>query len=158
MDELHAYRQGLLSGLEGVITELSGIVLAMPAHSWQISSGDGAHTPLYTLFHLQVLEGQVFIPVCRRIVDQNVTLLPAFDDFAWMSDHYDLEKPAQSILKEFVDLRRQEIHWLQTLPPVSWSLSARHPWWGLHTLQWWVELQLDYSKQQLTALTAFLTF
>jgi hypothetical protein len=158
MDELFAYRQGLLSGLKGVITELAGIVSAMPAHSWQLSSMDGVHTPHYTLFHLQELEAQVFIPLCRRIVDQNVALLPIFDDIAWMSSHYDSEKPTQCILEEFTALRFQEIHWLQTLPQVSWSNSARHPWWGVHTLQWWVELQLDYSHQQLTTLAAFLTF
>jgi hypothetical protein len=157
MDELFAYRQGLISGLEGVITELSRIVAAMSANTWQLSSEQGAHTPHYTLTHLRVLEDQVFSPLLRSIAAQGIPLLPVFDDIAWMASHYESEKPAQVIFEEFTYLRRQEIQWLQALPQASWSLSARHLWWGVHTLQWWVELQLDYSHQHLSALAAFLT-
>jgi hypothetical protein len=157
VDELLAYRQGLLSGLEGVIPELSRIAAAMPANTWQLLSEQGAHTPHYTLTHLRELEAQVFNTQLRRIVDQSVPILFAFDDIAWMASYYDSKKPAQIILEEFTFLRQQVIQWLQILPQASWSLSARHPWWGVHTLQWWVELQLDYSHQHLSALAAFLT-
>jgi hypothetical protein len=149
MDELLAYRQRLLSGLEGVIPELSRIAAAMPANTWQLSSEQGAHTPHYSLTHLRELDAQVFSPLLRSIADQGTPLLPVFDDIAWMASHYASKKPAQLILEEFIYLRRQEIQWLQALPQASWSLSARHPWWGMHTLQWWVELQLDYSYQHL---------
>jgi len=157
MDELLAYRQGLISGLEGVITELSRIVAAMSANTWQLSSEQGAHTPHYTLTHLYEFEAQVFTPLLRSIADQGVLLLPLFDDSAWMASHYESEKPAQVIFEEFTYLRRQEIQWLQALPRASWSLSARHSWLGVHTLQWWVELQLDLSHQHCSALAAFLT-
>jgi len=157
MDELLAYRQGLISGLEGVITELSRIVAVMSANTWQLSSKQGTHTPHYTLAHLCELEAQVFNPLLRSIADQGVPLLPVFNDITWMSSHYEAEKPAQGILEEFTHLRRQEIQWLQALPRASWSLSARHSWLGVHTLQWWVELQLDLSHQHCSALAAFLT-
>jgi hypothetical protein len=157
MDELLDYRQGLLSGLENVIAELSRIAAAMSANTWQLSSEQGAHTPHYTLTHLRELEAQVFNPHLRIIADHSAPLLPVFDEIAWMASHHAPEKPVQVILEEFTYLRRQEIQWLQVLPQSSWSFSARHPWWGVHTLQWWVELQLDYSHQHLSALAAFLT-
>jgi hypothetical protein len=147
MDELLAYRQGLISGLEGVITELIRIAAARPANTWQLSSQPGTHTPHFTLFHLRELEAHVFSPLLQNILDQDVLLLPVFDDISWMSSHYEAEKPAQAILEEFINLRMQEIQWLQALPRASWNLCARHPWWGVHTLQWWVELQLDYSHR-----------
>jgi hypothetical protein len=157
MDELLAYREGLLSGLEHVIPEVSRIVADIPANAWQLSSERDGQTPHYTLTHLEVLESLVFNSNLQLIGDQSTPLLPMFDDIAWMANHYPTDKSAQGILEEFIFLRRQEIQWLRALPQSSWSLSARHPWWGVHTLQWWVELQLDHSLQHLSALTAFLT-
>jgi hypothetical protein len=157
MDELLVYREGLLSGLERVIPEVSRIVAGMPVNAWSLSLERGEQTPHYTLTHLEVLESQVFNSNLRLIVDQGAPVLPIFDDIAWMANHYPTDKSAQGILEEFTVQRLQEIQWLRALPQSSWSLSARHPWWGVHTLQWWVELQLDYSLQHLSALTAFLT-
>ena len=74
----------------------------------------------------------------------------------WLS-HYKPEKPAQVIFEEFSELRKQEVNGLKSLPSEGWCHTARHPWWGVHTLQWWVELQLDFSNQHLADLAAFLT-
>jgi hypothetical protein len=156
MEELDAYRQGLLSALESVITELTKTVAGMPTNVWQLPFGQDAHTPHYTLAHLYVLEAQVFDPLLRSIVDEDAPLLPLFDDKAWLANHYEPGKPAQAILEEFMQLSRQDLNWLQALPSDTWSRNARHPWWGVHTLQWWVELQLDCSNQHLAELTALL--
>ncbi len=74
-----------------------------------------------------------------------------------MTNHYDPDTPVQVILEEFTGQRIQEVSWLSSLPSENWSTTARHPWWGEHTLQWWVELQLEYSHQHLIELAAFLT-
>lgn len=157
MEELDTYRQGLLFALEGVITDLSKTMTAMPPNSWQHPYKYGSHTSHYTMAHLCALEAQFFNPVLHRIVEEDDPLLPLFDDPSWMANHYEPDKPVQMIFVEFATLRKQEVIWLSSLPLECWRNTARHPWWGLHTLQWWVELQLEYSHQHLAELVAFVT-
>jgi hypothetical protein len=156
MEELDNYRQELLSALKDVVNELSQTVSSIPANDWYVSLGLDGHTPHYILAHLQVLEAQVFAIQLRRIVEEDTPLLPFFDDNAWMAENYDSEKPAQVIWEEFANLRNQEVKWLQNFSPKSWNRAARHPRWGMRTLQWWVELQLDYSHQHLRELASLL--
>jgi hypothetical protein len=156
MDELVAYREDLLTALDSVVTDLSKTVAAISPDEWQLPYELGTHTPHYTLTHLREFEAHVFGPLLRGIVDEDTPILLLFDDNAWMASHYEPGKPAQVILDEFIYLRSQESKWLRTLPPVAWSRTARHPWWGVHTLQWWVELQLDYSHQHIAELATFL--
>lgn len=157
MQELAAYRNGLLSALEGVIPELSSLVEAIPSRVWQVSKKPGAHTPHYPLARMFALDVYTFGSLLRSIVDKDIPLLPLFDEIAWMSGHYAPGKPAQLFLEEFIQLRKQEVHWLRSLSPECWSRTARHPWWGVRTLQWWVELQLEYSLQHLAEITSFHT-
>ena len=155
MEEIIAYRQQLLSALRNVANEVSQLGLAIPTDDWYIASGLDVTTPHYTLAHLRELEIQVFGLQLRRFLIEDTLRLPLFDDVSWMAEHYDPSETAQAILEEFTRLRSQEILWLEDLSSESWNRSARHPWWGVRTLQWWVELQLDYSHQHLRELSAF---
>ena len=157
MEELEAYRRELLSTLEGVIPVLSKTIAAIPPNVWLPPYEHAAHAPHYTLSHLCVLEIHVFYPLLQGIVSKKAHLLPLFDDNAWMANHYDPDTPVPVILEEFTGQRLQEVSWLSSLSSENWSATARHPWWGEHTLQWWVELQLEYSHQHLIQLAAFLT-
>lgn len=154
MEELVAYRLELLSALSGVVNEFSKIGAAIPSNAWHLPFGQAAHTPHYTLAHLREVEKQEFGFQLRRFQDEDTPLLPLFDDTAWMASHYEPGESAQVILEEFSDLRKLEVNWLRDLSPEGWSRTARHPKWGVHTLQWWVELQLDYSHQHLGELAA----
>ncbi len=156
MEEVDAYRQGLLSALEGVVNELSETVADIPSSKWHLTFGLDSHTPHYTLAHLRELEAQVFTIQLRRILDEEIPMLPVFDGEAWMERHYKPEEPVLCIVQDFTTLRKQELNWLRDLPPADWSCTARHPSWGMHTLQWWVELQLDYSYQHLSELSSLL--
>lgn len=154
MDEIVAYREDLLTALESMIIELPKTVAGISSRVWHQPFGDDSYTPHYVLAHLRELEDQVFNIQLRRILDEETPLVPVFNDDAWMAIHYKPEEPAVTIIEGFVNLRKQEINWLRKLSPPAWSRIARHPQWGLHTLQWWVELQLDYSDQQLKELSA----
>jgi hypothetical protein len=153
MDEIDEYRRELLSGLVDVADELSRTVAAIPAGAWHTSVDPDSLTRHYVLAHLHALESQVFAAQLHRVVEENVPLIPLFDAQAWMAGHYTSSKPAQAILDEFSQLRGREVAWLQELPVESWSRTARHPWWGLRALQWFVELQLEYSLQHVRELT-----
>ena len=153
MEEIVAYRADLLSALEGVVNKLSKIVVSIPSKAWYQPFGQDSRTPHYTLAHLRELEDQVFVIQLRRILDEEKPMVPLFDDDAWMAKYYRVDEPALLIKEDFDNLRKQELNWLCNLPTTAWSRTARHPWWGVHTLQWWVELQLDYSDQHLRELS-----
>ena len=157
MEEITAYRQQLLSGLLAVVNDVTQVVLALPPTAWNASLELGSSTPHYTLAHLRELEIQVFnLPLHRFLIEDTPALL-LFDDISWMEENYDPAEPASAILDEFSNLRRLEVDWLRALPLQGWSRIARHPWWGVRALQWWVELQLDVSHQHLRELAAFLS-
>lgn len=152
MDELFAYRGELLSCLGSVADQIAEKVRHLPSASWYQPIETGSHSPHYVLFHLRELEAQVFALELPRLLAEDTPVLPSFDDEAWMASHYDPEEPIHKIMQAITELRRHELSWLRHLSPADWSRSARHPWWGKHTLQWWVELQLEYSFQHLDQL------
>ena len=157
MEDIIAYRQQLLSDLRNVAKEVSQLVLAIPRDDWYIPFGLEVYPPHYTLAHLRELEIQVFGLQLRRFLVEDTLQQPLFDDVSWMAEHYDPSETAQAIAEEFSCLRTQEVLWLENLSSESWNRSARHPWWGVRTLQWWVEIQLDISHQHLRELSAFLS-
>ena len=157
MEELEAYRADLLFALGNVIEALSLTVSSLPPDSWNKPSQAASRTRHYWLFHLRALETQVFIPNLPRFLDDSHPILPIFDEAAWMAVHYRPQEPVSAILENLRELRHQELEWLRNLAVEDWSWVARHPWWGEHTLQWWVELQLDVSHQHLMQLSPLTT-
>jgi hypothetical protein len=156
MEELIAYRRELLSALDSIAAELTKIVNGIPATSWHQPYGRDSHTPHYTLAHLRELELQWFAVQLPRMLNESMPVLPAFPEKAWMECHYLAAEPVGAILVVFANARKLELSWLRKLSSSSWSCLARHPWWGVHTFQWWVELQLDLSRQHLRELASLL--
>jgi hypothetical protein len=156
MEELITYRQELLSALEADITLLARIEESVSSQEWYRPLGDDQPTPHYLLACLWIDDAQGFTPQIRRILDEEMPLLPDFDAEDWMADHYDLEEPAGIMIENFTSLRIWEVGLLCGLLPASWSRVARHPRWGVHTLQWWVEQQRENSHQRLSRLASLL--
>jgi len=101
------------------------------------------------------VEAQIIAVRIRRILDEEEPDLPLFDDEAWMADHYDPAEPVQAILEAYASLRQQELTWLRDFPSVAWNRTARHPWWGVRSLQWWVEQCLQTARQHLQELQKY---
>jgi hypothetical protein len=156
MEELFAYRQELLSALEQDVTLLARAEAGISSKDWYRTLSGDQPTPHYTLSRLWVEESRDYSVNIHRILDEDLPLLEALDTQAWMAAHYDPDIPAHLIIEDFAALRKWELGVLCGLPPASWSRNARHPHWGVHTLQWWVELQRDYSHQHLSRLTPLL--
>jgi hypothetical protein len=156
MEELAEYRQEIITALENTVDKLSKTAAGIAEDTWHSRIDPYSRTPHYILAHLLVLERQVFSIQLHRIVEEDHPLLPLFDDETWMRDHYDADIPSSLLLEEFGALRMQEVAWLCSMPAESWNCAGRHPWWGVRSLQWWVELQLDVSRQHLAELAAFL--
>jgi hypothetical protein len=156
MDELFAYRQELFSALEQDITLLARAEVGIPSRDWYRSKSDGQPMPHHTLTRLWVEESQVYSVNLRRILDEDMPLLEDFDVKTWIAAKYDPDVPVQLMIEDLAALRQWEIGLLCGLPPECWSRAARHPRWGVHTLQWWVEQQRDCSHQLLSRLTPLL--
>ena len=152
MEELIAYRQALLAALESTIKQLTQTVNAMPSTAWHQPYGPDTHTPHCVLAHLRELEAEWFAVQLPRLQSESMPVLSACAKKGWMGNHYQPDEAIADILSEFSNLRRQELTWLRTLSSGDWSRIARHPWHGIHTLQWWVERQLDLSQQHLKEL------
>jgi uncharacterized damage-inducible protein DinB len=153
MEELLAYRRNLLTNLEGIVTELRQAAASIPAEEWHAPRASGQPAPHQVLAHLRALESQAIAVRLRRILDESEPYLPLFDDEGWMDAHYDPNEPVQSILDDYAHLRQQELAWLMELPSAGWNRTARHPWWGVRALQWWVEQALLVARQHLEQLS-----
>jgi hypothetical protein len=156
MEELFAYRQELLSAMEEDITQLARAGAGISAKDWYRTTGIDQPTAHYALAFLWVEESQDYSVNIRRILDEEMPRLKAFDVETWMATHYNPDVPAHLIIEDFAASRQGELGMLCGLAPLSWSRAARHPRWGVHTLQWWVELQRETSHQRLTRLPPLL--
>jgi hypothetical protein len=154
MEELIAYRQVLLAELESIVEQLARILTAIPDTAWHKPFGANSHTPYRILARLRALEVHWFAIQLPRLLHESSPVLPACVEKRSMESQNQPEGYREEILEEFSRLRKQEVTWLRTLSSRDWSRVARHPCYGVHTLQWWVEYQLDLSQQHLQELTA----
>jgi hypothetical protein len=153
MEELLAYRQNLLTSLENVVGELRQAAASIPPAAWHTPPAPDQPAPHQVLAHLRAIESQAIAVRLRRVLDESEPYLPLFDDDGWMAAHYDPAEPVQSILDDYAHLRQQELSWLKDLPSAAWNRTARHPWWGVRALQWWVEQCLLIARQHLEQLS-----
>jgi hypothetical protein len=156
MEELLSYRQELFSVLKADIPLLARIEVEISYEGWFRRLGDDQPTAHYVLARLWAEDAHGFTPQIRRILDVEMPLLPVFDVDAWMAEHYVPEEPARIIIENFVSLHTWEVGLLCGLPPTSWSRAGRHPRWGVHALQWWVEQQRETSQQYFGQLLSLL--
>lgn len=152
MEELLDYRKNLLEALEGVVSEVRQAAEAIPAAAWHTAPLPGQPTPHQVLAHLRAIEAHAIAVRLRRILEESEPYLPLFDDDGWMAGNYDPSEAVTSILEDYVNLRQEELTWFKDLPPAAWNRTARHPWWGLRALQWWVEQCLLVARQHLEQL------
>jgi len=152
MEELLTYRKNLLEALVGVVNELRQAADTISAAAWHTTTAAGQPTPHQVLAHLRALEAQAIAVRLRRILDESEPYLPLFDDDGWMEANYNPSEAVASILDDYARLRQEELTWLKDLPPAAWNRTARHPWWGVRALQWWVEQCLLVARQHLEQL------
>jgi hypothetical protein len=154
MEELFAYRQVLLVELQSIVEQLAHALRAIPDSAWHKPLLAHAHTPYGVLKQLRELEAHWFAVQLPRLVHESSPELPACTEPERVDSQNQPVEQWEDILEEFSRLRNQELNWLRTLTPSDWSRIGRHPWYGVHTLQWWVEYQLDLSRQYLQELAS----
>jgi hypothetical protein len=156
MEELLTYRQELLSALESDVTLVAKFEASVSKQEWFRPLGEYQITHHFLLTRLWFDDAHGYVPQVHRIMEEEMAVLSDFDADAWTVDHYDPEEPARVMIENFASLRTWEVGFLCGLRPADWSRTGRHPRWGVHTLQWWVEQQRESSQQQLGRLTPLL--
>ena len=149
MGELDDYRERLLERLGKIVDELIQAVNELPPEAWHKPISPHGQTLHYVLAHLRNIEAQALAVRLRRILDEDTPLLSLFDDEAWMASNYQADEPVQVILDDYRHNRQEELSWLRSMPAIAWNRLARHPWWGVRTLQWWVEHSLAHAQEHI---------
>jgi hypothetical protein len=151
MEELYQYRSRLLQRLEEIIAEMRTAATSLEAEDWGKPLAGSGMTPHRLLAQMRDNEERVFHERTRRVLSENTPFLPLISEEAH-PDAYDPNEPPQKITTSIARLREQQLEWLRPLQPTEWNRSGRHPWFGLRTLQWWVEKGLLLTEERLKLL------
>ncbi len=153
MKELFAYRERMLRHWQEAVPALDALVRRIPATRWHAVSPRGGWTCHQVLAHLRDVEAQVIAPSIRVLLSGTGGLLPSCPkDDAWLRMYRAGESP-ENIFAAYTKLRSDEARWLldgENPPP--WNAVARHPQFGVRTLQWWVEASLQHARRHLRLL------
>jgi len=152
MEELLEYRTNLVEQLTEINQEIKRVIVDLPVQSLHTPWVKGTITPHQLLSHLRLVEVEIFASRIHRILVENQPYLDLFEDERWMQVSYDPAEPVEDILQIYEQARQQEITWIKQMPISAWNRTGRHPWFGVRTLQWWVELCLSYARERLSWL------
>ncbi len=152
MKELETYRERMVTHWREVVQHLEEAAGRIPPETWHAAPASGGMTCHQALAYLHDMEAQVIAPSIRILRTGAETPLPPCPDVrAWLAQYRPGEAP-QDILRAYARLREEEAALLfgEGAPP--WSVQARHPRFGVRTLQWWVEASLLHARRQLRIL------
>lgn len=155
MDQLKEYRQLLLKRYAAIGDELEQALAQIPIES-QHTSLEGTQWSVHQIIsHLRDSEAQAYLPRLERTLNEEMPVLERFDGTTWMREHYRPDEPTPAILADYRALREKELVRLESLPPGGWCRKARHPGWGVRTLQWLVEHSLAYTEMHLKQIKRY---
>jgi hypothetical protein len=149
VEELFEYRRNLVEKLADISQEIRGALADLPAHNLHTPRVKGELSPHQLFSHLRRVESAIFAPRIRRILEEDQPELELFDDESRIGESYNPAEPLEDILRDYERARDLEIALILQMPISAWNRTARHPWFGVRTLQWWVEVCLTYSLERL---------
>jgi hypothetical protein len=131
MKELERYRRNFLARHRAIGEVLRRAV--EPA-----SKGKSVHQALAELHARQT---NVLYP-CIEAVQAGKSELPVFDVERWQEQGTAGNPTMDELLAAILAAHEKLSEQISHLKPEDWSLQARHPWYGVRTLAWWLELNL----------------
>jgi len=152
MQELEMYRERMITHWREVVPHLEEAAARIPPEGWHAAPTSGGMTCHQALAYLYDMEAQVIAPAIRILLTAAETPLPPCPDMrAWLAQYRPADAP-QDILQAYAHLRETEAGLLFRNGAPPWSVQARHPRFGVRTLQWWVEASLLHARRQLRRL------
>jgi hypothetical protein len=146
MRELQTYRKKMVADFGDSPLELERAYRA--ASSFDPGTLPGQRTPRQVLAELLYVEVNIFGPRLHKILQEDQ---PEFE-LIEVDPLVDVDIPEEDLIEAYRRQREEEFKWIQQMPPDGWNRTARHPWFGIRTFQWWVENSLLYSCRHVEEL------
>jgi len=150
MDELLEYRQRMVMKIANAAELIEAAILSNNDPTQPLESGGWNLHQVIT--HMRDVNQHVYLPRLHRIIDEENPMFENFDGEAWMAEHYQPQEPIQKAVSEFKEQCQSSADWLKNLPQEAWNRPGRHPSFGKHSLQWWVERTLAHISEHLAQL------
>lgn len=150
MEELLEYRQRMVMKIASAPEKIEAAILRIKDPTLPLESGGwNLHQ---VVAHMRDVNRHVYLPRLHRIIDEDNPMFENFDGEAWMVEHYQLQEPIRKLVTDFNEQCLSSADWLKTLPLEAWNRPGRHPSFGKHSLQWWVERTLAHINEHLSQL------
>ncbi len=141
VDRLESSGEDLLSYL-GKFSEQE--ILEQPApNEWSIHQ---------VVAHLRDTEERVFLYRVRRLLKEDHPEVPNFDQDAWQREHYSPTEPFKKMLADFRSARRKQIVLLRKTTDKDWDRTARHPEYGVISVNWLVNHNVNHTFEHLSQI------
>src|SRR3712207_4543533 len=128
----HACRY-LIHGLGGTAIVLDRLLKGVTAEELDQRPDPDRFTLREVIAHLADWEG-VWHERMQRLRDEDLPLLPGYDEGQWAIDHDYTNTDAAERLAHFREGRAALVALLQSLPADAWTRKGRHGEWGDLTL------------------------
>ena len=152
MEELLEYRQRLLERYADSVDELALLLSRFPAERRDTLLDQNDHTLIQVVTHLRDTEAQIFLPRLERILLEDPSQPGDLAQGVLSERTARIGGLLGDVLKDYARLRSRELALLRDIPEKAWSREARHPVWGMRTLQWWVEHSLAHAGEHIRKL------
>lgn len=150
MEELLEYRQRLIKKIATAPLRIETALIQIKDASRPLENGGwNLHQ---VVAHMRDVNQHVYLPRLHRIMDEENPLFENFDGEAWMAKNYQPQESIQKVATEFKEQCQSSADWLNGLPLEAWNRAGQHPYFGKHSLQWWVERTLAHINEHLAQL------
>jgi hypothetical protein len=136
MKELERYRRNFLARHAAIGEALQRAVESAP-------NDKNVHQALAELHGKQ---SKILHPCIEAVLAQEGEL-PIFDVEAWREQSIAKKPSMDELLSTILAAHGQLTERISKLKPAEWSLQARHPWYGVRTLAWWLERNLEEMER-----------
>lgn len=149
MRELAFYRQKLLARARQAAEDLRQAGLRLAETDWYLSAKDDSLTPHQALAILAARHVQEFASTLAQLLDGGENTLSRFDPGKWLKDEYSDKEKWNLLYEGFAKNFTQILNQIEAVDSGKWMNAARHPQYGVHTLQWWLEKELGEMEETL---------
>ncbi len=146
---MNRWHKGLIERLEANGKELVWYVGRLADDQIHALPEPNAWNIHQVLCHVRDTERQVFLSRAQRILKEDAPQVVAFDQHAWMDQHYWPAEPLKTVLSQFKSARRRLIALLVKTNDKQWARYAIHPELGNISLEWLVTHCYNHTMEHI---------
>jgi uncharacterized damage-inducible protein DinB len=142
----------LVAALRPTPARVSEIARGLTAEALRRRPTEGEWSMKEVLAHLENLEGELFLPRLRRILDEERPAFGSFDPAAWAASRDHREGDFQRALEAFAAARQRTIAFLESLPDSAVARVGLSGAFGPVTLAQYATHVADHDLEHLAQL------